>query len=451
MSLTYSDWPFLGDDARTLADTERWWAECYLPIKGTTDLQGQPHWRIVKAGAGMGKSVALRALEKTVQGNALIVRCTLDDLSRSPHAPVKGKNQLAQFMNLAAAVITQHLIEHPDKTSALVMKQDETHHPNKLEPFSKTQLEFLRWLIQNFRDERAYVRFLDALPEAVGKELKKVKFKNVYATQTDNPDIDGQIQELVNLARRMQFDQILVVLDVDGVVSESGLADLKELLSWHALIKNKGLALVGAMNNQLAEKINLIKTARGLINLVTLNWSAEEIRTMAEKHLRAATGGTLERVEDLFESSLVTELEQLILAEYAALAPRGWIDLVRIGLGMRGVSGTPLGLGSALELKTTFFETCMPLRIDPNPSVRGVWRGPRFIEMDEAPYNFFRVLWKKQGQVTVFEDFRGLAKSKEYLNTLASRVRKELEPLRPQNIYLKNTRADGYFLEHFEP
>jgi len=57
---------------------------------------------------------------------------------------------------------------------------------------------------------------------------------------------------------------------------------------------------------------------------------------------------------------------------------------------------------------------------------------------------------EKAGQAAGYQDFRGLANSKEYINTLAARVREKLEPLPHQSIYIKNTRTDGYFLEHFE-
>jgi len=98
------------------------------------------------------------------------------------------------------------------------------------------------------------------------------------------------------------------MLDVAAQLNETEIVDLKELLSWHSLIKNQGLSLVAAINRTLDEQINLIESASGLINLMTLNWTLDEIHSIAARHLRAATDGVFCELEDLFVPSLVEEL-----------------------------------------------------------------------------------------------------------------------------------------------
>ena len=91
----------------------------------------------------------------------------------------------------------------------------------------------------------------------------------------------------------------------------------------------------------------------------------------------------------------------------------------------------------------------MPLRID--LEAHGVWRGPRFIRLDDQPLNFLSLLYTRRRHPINWEDdeLRTLAGSKGNVHSLASRTRKMIEPVEGETIYLINKRGEGgYWLEN---
>jgi DNA-binding response OmpR family regulator len=98
------------------------------------------------------------------------------------------------------------------------------------------------------------------------------------------------------------------------------------------------------------------------------------------------------------------------------------------------------------EAACNYYQRHVPLRLDTTQT--GVWRGPQLITLDQQPYEFLKKLFELRGRPApdLLQDFAG---SGANLNTLASRLRKQIEPLSNKNIYLQNRRDRGYWLENF--
>ena len=77
----------------------------------------------------------------------------------------------------------------------------------------------------------------------------------------------------------------------------------------------------------------------------------------------------------------------------------------------------------------------------------GVWRGQRFVELSDQLFRVFSALWT--GGVSVdWEVLRKIAGSKDNVNTLVHRLRKELEPVPGDPIYICRVGPDHFALEH---
>jgi DNA-binding response OmpR family regulator len=84
------------------------------------------------------------------------------------------------------------------------------------------------------------------------------------------------------------------------------------------------------------------------------------------------------------------------------------------------------------------------------PDRQGVWRGPQFLPLDERPYEILKKLFDLKGRSDP-NILLEIAGSGENLNTLISRLRREIEPVKGAKIYLQNRRDQGYWLENSVP
>ena len=192
MSLKVERWPFLSPQMRTPQEEERWWAECYVPDPHEAVLQSHPDWTIVTGGVGSGKSTMLRALKHSKAATALILED--DILSWRGRLTKESPNLLFRVMCTSSRALRQHFLTSPAD----------------LDRLSPAQREFLRWLIEKFNDPRSYVRWLDGLPAKAAALMDAVPFGDLYRSQTETQDVDAQIEELLNLSRRVGYEEILV-------------------------------------------------------------------------------------------------------------------------------------------------------------------------------------------------------------------------------------------------
>lgn len=439
MPLTTSRWPLLTSSERTPDETARWWDECFYLHEAISRLLGQPHWRLLVGGAGSGKSVALEAVARKMEGRALILHYSASQWPHSTQSLVRGGNHLSQIMALAAQLLRRELTAHPEGVASL----------------SSTQHAFLRLLIERYADSRAYARWLDGLPAEIAETLQTVEFiKDLYLSDTAPRDVEGKIEELIGVVRRLRFEELLLLADIPGSLNQAALHDLDDLFEWLEPMHHRGLTLVAAVDARTDQKRNLVAKARGRVNRVTIRWERDQAREIAVRHLRTAT--TLTTLEQLVTPELLAKLEETLEEEYGEPAPGAWTALLRILLENAQIQAVPLTAALFPDVKREFFRRCLPLFLDPDETHRGVWRGPRFIPLTEQPYNFLRVLWKYKGDPVDREAFQSLAYSKEYVHTLAGRVRKAIEPTielatkdKDRFVYIHERRGEGYWLENF--
>jgi hypothetical protein len=158
------------------------------------------------------------------------------------------------------------------------------------------------------------------------------------------------------------------------------------------------------------------------------------------------------RLEDLVIPSLLTNLESFIQSEFHNIAPYGWVLLAETLMHLINRPEMPMippfTLTHETSIKREYCARHFPIEVIPN---RGIWRGPRLIRLDSQPLSFAEILWAKPTTLLNAEDpdLRRLAHTKEYIHTLARRVREAIEPDIKNPIYLINDRgAGGYYFEH---
>jgi len=436
----YMRWPFRPPASWSAEEAARWWKECYLP--GPMEaLEEGPHWRILLGGPGSGKTIALMALARREAHEAFVIIYPPERWPGGPRAWLSGGNHLAQIMSAAAITLRDHLFEQPHALSRL----GEVHK------------EFLRWVMEKHLGSRAFRRWVEDLPPEYGESMSRVPYEDLFPTATHPLDVQGQIDELVSLVRRLGYSWVRVLSDLDRVQASFHRRALRELLEWHDLMYHPGFRMAIALPQEIWEGENLAQFARGRIGVLPLTWTREQVWEIARRHLRAALDDPSQDLEEWMEEELRTEIDKWLYQEYEGYVPAGWVALIETILHLILEQGEafqrPLRRSQAKEVLRTLCARHMPLRIDLEG--HGVWRGPRWIPLAEQPFNFLRVLWERRGAPVDVSDERLRAAlgsrgaTKANLHTLAARLRRQIEPFPEQPIYLINRRAEGgYCLEN---
>ena len=167
------------------------------------------------------------------------------------------------------------------------------------------------------------------------------------------------------------------------------------------------------------------------------------------RHLRAATAGQFENLRQLCSPDLLARLEKMVAEEFDRSSPPGaWLKVCEIALEMVNRTGqVPLSSEMFPALRHTYALRHQPLRLGAKEQFPGVWRGYQWLSLDRALYDFLTLLMQQKGRRVDSE----MMPSKGNLHTLASRLRKVIEPDPADKVYLKNRRDEGYWLENFVP
>ncbi len=435
MTLALSRWPFLPEEQRTPEQNERWWQECYLPPPAEVTLRGISHPVIISGGPGSGKSVILKALEKADSANILMAPYPVGRWPGEAHAWSNSPNHLGQMMACASLAIKEFLTRQPDKLGQL----------------SKTNLEYLRWLIEKYSGGRAFRRWADALNQPILLALSEQPFDDLYLTDTVIKDIHGQIEELVTLSRRLGFEGVVILVDMNEaeIRGEAMLEKVKDLFAWLPPLQFDGFAIKAALPEKLVEQAQLIDCSRGRVNFASLHWSPELCREVSNLHVQAASDNKLKTLANLATNELLASLEDEITALYGAPQPRAWVRLTSTLLQHYEKYSQELTPAQRNDLIRAYFASHVPLQFD--KARRGVWRGIHFIPLDDQPFSFLEILWEyRDGRYANEALLKKVASSQGNLNTLANRLRKKIEPIPDKPVYLLNTRSQGYLLENVE-
>ena len=433
----YETWPFDLSARRSALQNERWWSECYLPASGLDDFQAEPDWNMIVGAAGAGKSIALEALARYDSEKAFILTYPPERWPGGGQEYIKGGNHLSQIMALVANAVRDEL----------------KYDPGKLSLLSKTRLEFLRWMLQKRLGERAVNRLLEEIDPQLSAPMARASYTDIYATDFTPRDMEGQIEELADLAQALKYERVVILMDVTLTISQDQLSGLINLFSWLKLMEHPGFAVAVAFPKVIFQRHQIGLRTRSRARIFELEWLGEQMNEIAARFLSVATNKEVCSLERLASPELLQRVGNWLLEEYGEPAPQGWVNLSRLLLDIFAEKNYPLGEEHFREITYRFYKEYMPLCFDLNTLQPGVWRGPRFIPLDEQPFQFLKTLSlthlpAASSPEKVDRALIKVAGSKGNVHTLARRARLEVEPDLETPIYIKNTRREGYWLEH---
>jgi hypothetical protein len=387
---------------------------------------------ILRGGYQSGKTTALAALRRARSQDALILN---KDFATEASTAGPQTNILHWIMRTASWSLREHLSRHPELIPTL----------------SRTQREFLRWSIEKFHQTRAFTRWLDGLPAMAAQELHKTQYTDLYPTQTITYDVQGQIEELVNLCTRIGFEQVLITVDLPPFPEPQVVTEINNLLGWLEPMQHPQLQLALALPPNLCTPERLQLT-RGRAKIIDLSSSEQHTQDIMHRYLDLATNGRIQKLEELCNELLHQKLETVILREFDHPSPGAWIKLIKILLNK---SKGWIDEGKKLQLDETvsedivreYYRLHLPLRVILNENRLGVWRGYKWIQLDRSRYDFLMLLFSRRGRRV---NHNQAQTTKSYLHTLARRLRVAIEPYPSRPIYLQSDRGEGYWLEHFK-
>lgn len=435
-----------------MQEAEQWWSGCYVPPAAALLAAAHPYWTIITGGPGSGKSVALAAMSRQLATSTFLIPYPTTRWPGGAYAWLKqADNHLEQMMAAASFALRDQFQQNPAQAANL----------------PDLQKEFVRWLLQKVGGERAYHRWLQALPSEVAAAYDPIEYDDLFPNPNDPLDVQGQIDELVCLARTLGWERVVFMVDVStqDIISPfaprplyvdkppSVLDRLTTLFGWLELMQHPGLSLIAAVPQPLLYEGDVVQQARGRVTVYHLQWSMEQGEQIAARHIAQALAlPTLPSMNQYVTPTVLMEMSHLIASEYTHQAPSGWVALAETILYLAHRPASPLVLPLAMDqlpaLKHAFYERHLHLRLD--NEAHGVWRGPRFIPLDERPLELLNLLYQRRGRPINWDDepLRQLALSKSNVHSIVSRTRKSIEPLTNQPVYLRNSRGEGgYWLE----
>jgi hypothetical protein len=437
--MSYLNWPFQPFHQHSVETVEQWWQYCHLAGAGEQLLLDSPHWAIIDGDPGSGKSVALAALRRRTATVAFHVAYPPSRWPGAPQALLRDESShLAQMMACAGLTLRDYLQTKPEQAALL----------------SSLQREFLRWLLQRYLGGRAYHVMTHRLPHELAEAFRAVVFEDLFPTLENPLDVQGQIDELVCLVETLGFKRLLFLVDIDTPDKSSNLiSGLPDLFGWLELMHHPGFVLVAAVPTSILQESQSELRARHRVRHVSLSWTVEQCRQIAIKHIAQALGQLEVNLADYIEERLIEEVTIVIEREYGASVPGAWVALAEtiLHLTHHKIMPTPLKLSDLLQLQHAYYARHFPLRLDIERL--GVWRGPRFLHLDQRPFDFLTLLFQRRGTPANYEDsdVRLTVGSANNMHSMASRLRKVIEPVSDfQPVYLINKRGiGGYWIENY--
>jgi len=432
-------WPFKPIAVQSLEEADRWWNTCYVennPLAVTIPSS----WRIISGIQGSGKSVVMARLRKNAADSAFIVNYPPERWPASSQAFVPDGNHLAQILALAGLALRKFLSECPDKIKLL----------------SQIQREFLCWLVEKYDSRRAFMRWVDLLDPGLQELFANIQAGDLFETTSNPRDIAGQVEELVSLCRQLGYNRVLILADLNRSMTQRYASTLLQLYDSIDLMQHPNFTVVVALDPSGIIPDRLLERAHDRLSLVNLSWDEISVREVADRHLCAAQSEEMPHLENLMSSDLLTHMGIRVEEEFRAPVPEGWVALVESALyassNHPGISQKSFALEDKAELLWIYYTRHMPLWFSDEP--KGVWRGPRFIQLTDQLYEFMQVLKNHKGRPVYLESegMNKIAKNKTQLHLVVSRTREEIEPAGlPKNkwVYIFHQSSEGYWLENF--
>ena len=428
--IPFQRWPFLPASTHTSEQRQQWWQDCFANTPEMTRFMQAKASAVVVGGSGSGKSTAVSTLYHTLNEPRLLIPYPCHHWPNGSRAWVPGGNHLSQILAAAATEITRSLSEAPEAYAAVSQQ--------------KHCQQFLFWLVQTYLGRRTLSRLLYRLRQSLETTMVLPEASDpLYETTTNEADVWNQLDELVDLSEALQYSRIIVTIDLNEAEAYAHLDDLRDLFGWLDLFEYPEFALQAAIPQSVDTLLKLTEQINGRSEIIYLHPNEDTIQDVVSRHLHTATNGTITRLEDLTTTAVLSRAQKEIQQLYSKESLGGWLHWTETLLAN---ANNPKSLQDPDEATYNYFQRHIPLRLEATQP--GVWRGPQLIPLDQQPYEFLKKLFELRGRPApdLLQDFAG---SGANLNTLASRLRKQIEPLPNKNIYLHNRRDRGYWLENF--
>lgn len=427
--ITYQTWPFRPTNTHTQEQRQQWWQDCFVSTSEVTRFIQSPASAVLIGGPGSGKSTAIAALHHTLAESALLIPYLPHHWPSGTRPWVPGENHLSQILAAAATEISHKLSETPELYIAICHE--------------KHCQQFLFWLIEKHLSRRALIRLLHRLRQSLNLAITLPDTLEDLYTNTHETDVWNQLDELVYLAQTLKYKRIVVTIDLSDVQIKNLLNDLQNLFGWLDLFEYPEFAIRAAIPQSVNSSLHLTQQANGRLELITLSSAESSIQEIVSRHLQVATNGTYSQLQQLADLPVLQRLQTEIQQLYNSSALAGWLQWAETLL---IIANQQLPVQDPETATIRFYQRHIPLRLETVQS--GVWRGPQFIPLDQQLYEFLGKLFTLRGRPDP-NSLQAFAGNSDYLNKLASRLRKEIEPLPGENIYLQNRRDRGYWLENF--
>lgn len=418
MLKAFDYWPFQHPDELTEGQQRLWWQECFLPDRAYEILRNQQHWIIVVGPPGSGKTTLLQAFKHVSKPDNLVIDVSQKLETRNNQA---SSNLFYHIMISLAQEFYYRFRENQDLIVQL----------------SRTQREFFRWLVEKFNGERAYSVFVDGLKKESRNAMQSVSSTDLYPTQTEQRDVQGQIDELVNICRTLGYQNLAILIDIAPYASEQQLTNLASFLGWLEPMHHRGFMVVTAVTDTQYQKYDLLLRTRGRVVPIYVHPQPAQTKMIISKHLSLATGSAFQSLDEFNDRLLIKKIEHFIEKEFGTIVPGPLLAITKELLQTYEWGEKP----SYDALCASFFANHMPLRFDPNSQHPSVWRGHQYITLEK---NVFELLIQLSNR-------RKTESGKGYLHSRASKLRRAIEPnpTSKERVYLKNSHDEGYWLENF--
>jgi hypothetical protein len=431
MTFTYHGWPFLPRNMHTPEQEKLWWQFCFVKTSPIINFLNASGSAAVVGGAGSGKSICLEVLRREMADTALQIEYLPHNWPNGTKPWMPGETHASQMM-AAAAVAIRHQLE---------LKPEQFVQLNDL------QKEFFFALIDKHLQRRALRRLCYRLQQAIDIEIEiPDKMEDLFPTEPTETDIWNQISELADLAQGLGYEQVILLIDLNELEAIEHMEDIVSLFSWLALMEHPDWSIRAALPHICLKEGQLAANTSGRLDITRLNYDQVTIQRIAAGYLRVAMDGEYDSLLGLVDTAILEHARKEIQAIYQQPTLAGWLNWVEASLATAVNSKCKLPLSDAKAITRTYYERHFPLRLMPDR--QGVWRGPQFLPLDERPYEILKKLFDLRGRSDP-NILLEMAGSGENLNTLISRLRREIEPLKGAKIYLQNRRDQGYWLENF--
>ncbi len=398
------------------------------PIANFLNAQGAA---AVVGGSGSGKSICLEILRRETAATALHIEYLPHNWPNGSSPWVAGEGHISQMMAAVAIGIRLHLEKHPESFKNL----------------HDLQKEFFYWLIDKYLQRRSLVRLCYRLQQATGIEIDiPTEIDDLYPDNTQETEIWNQISELADLVHALGYTQILLLIDLNELEAIEHMDDIRSLFSWLSLMEHPDWSIRAALPYICIKEGQLVTHTSGRLDITRLNYDQVTIYEVLTGYLLLATDGQYNDLSMLIEPAILEEAQKEIQAIFQQPTLAGWINWVDALLATIAQSACEIPISDTKAIIRTYYERHFPLRLIPDR--QGVWRGPQYLPLDERPYELLKKLFALRGHSDP-SLLLEIAGSGDNLNTLMSRLRKQIEPLKGTKIYLKNRRDQGYWLENF--